>query len=202
MNKLVKVDLKIHSIPYLSYEDNCFYFLDYTDGGYNISPHNSIVFNFKKDLRYKNTGAWWYRNDAIQHFALMLHNALCKIANQITIIPMPTSTPQNSPNFNDRLLETMNQLHCFGNGCYHIENCLDILVEQIPSHCGGSRKPQDLYHQIVFKNPLYSFKEYIFLIDDVLTTGGHFKACQQKILSLYPTNKVYGIFLAKTDHKI
>lgn len=89
MNQLIKVDLKIHSIPYLTNNDLCFYFLNYTEGGYIISPHNSMIFNLKKDLKYKNTGAWWYRNQAIQQFALMLHNVFYKIANRITIIPMP-----------------------------------------------------------------------------------------------------------------
>lgn len=201
MNQLIKVDLKIHSIPYLTNDDLCFYFLNYTEDGYIISPHNSMIFNFKKDLKYKNTGAWWYRNQAIQQFALMLHNIFYKIANRITIIPMPTSTPKDSPDFNDRLLKTMEHLQYFGNGCYHIENCLDTLITQIPSHSGGNRNPNDLYDQIIFTKLLQPLKEYVFLIDDVLTTGGHFKACQKKILHSYPNAKICGIFLAKTDHR-
>lgn len=201
MQKLMKVDLHIHSVPYLSDDDHCFYFLDYVEGGYQASPHNSMVLNFKKDLSFKNNVSWCYREQAVRNFALMLHGALSNVANRITIIPMPTSKPQNSLKFNDRLLATIGWLQVYGNNMYHIENCLDTKEESIPSHISGNRKPEDLFNNINFTFPKSRFKEYIILIDDVLTTGAHFKVCKD-ILTKYSSVNIGGIFLAKTDHRI
>lgn len=202
----MRVDLKIHSVPYLCNDDKCFYFLDYIEGGYEASTHNSMVLNFKKDIKHKNNPmVWQHREKAVNNFALMLHGALSNIADEITIIPMPTSKSQNSPYFNDRLLATMDKLQFYGNNMYHIEKCLDVRMDSEPSHISGDREQQHLRDNLKYNSSANSFRRYIALIDDVLTTGAHFKVCQQMILENCPyisKFNIAGFFLAKTDHKI
>ncbi|EIX7253969.1 hypothetical protein MK585_001925, partial [Campylobacter coli] len=62
------------------------------------------------------------------------------------------------------------------------------------------RNPNDLKQEILFYPPNF-FDKNIVLIDDVLTTGGHFKACKNILLEkLDPNINIVGLFLAKTEH--
>ncbi|EAI4083790.1 hypothetical protein APU48_01390 [Campylobacter jejuni] len=196
--KPIKVDLEIHSIPYLEYNDECYYFLDYKpNSGFDV---NSLVFNFKKDLSFKNHPSWHYRNKAIEEFAKMINNSLSNIKKNIfNIIPIPTSKPKTSIDFNNRLIQTMEELLKLDNS-YKIIDCFDVKNNLVPSHHNGTRNPNDLKQEILFYPPNF-FDKNIVLIDDVLTTGGHFKACKNILLEkLDPNINIVGLFLAKTEH--
>ncbi|EAH6869135.1 hypothetical protein IO402_001489 [Campylobacter lari] len=196
--KPIKVDLNIDNIPYLNFDDACYYFLDYKpNSGFDV---NSLVFNFKKDLSFKNHPSWYYRNDAIKEFAKMINNAFLNINKNIfNIIPMPTSKPKNSTEFNNRLIQTMEELLKLDSS-YKIFDCFDVQNNLVPAHHNGCRNPNDLKQKIQF-DPPNSFNKNIVLIDDVLTTGGHFKACKNILLEkLDPNINVIGLFLAKTEH--
>ncbi|EAK3672774.1 hypothetical protein BZ119_01475 [Campylobacter jejuni] len=196
--KPIKVDLDIHSIPYLNSDDACYYFLDYKpNSGFEA---NSLVFNFKKDLLFKNHPSWYYRNEAIKEFAKMINNMFLNINKNIfNIIPMPTSKPKNSTEFNNRLMQTMEELLKLDNS-YKIFDCFDVQNNLVPAHYNGYRNPNDLKQEILFYPPNF-FDKNIVLIDDVLTTGGHFKACKNILLEkLDPNINIVGLFLAKTEH--
>lgn len=196
--KPIKVDLDIHSIPYLNSDDACYYFLDYKlNSGFEA---NSLVFNFKKDLLFKNHPSWYYRNEAIKEFAKMINNAFLNINKNIfNIIPMPTSKPKNSTEFNNRLIQTMEELLKLDNS-YKIFDCFDVQNNLVPAHYNGYRNPNDLKQEILFYPPNF-FDKNIVLIDDVLTTGGHFKACKNILLEkLDPNINIVGLFLAKIEH--
>jgi predicted amidophosphoribosyltransferase len=67
-------------------------------------------------------------------------------------------------------------------------------------HQGGSRRINDVLQAlqwIGFSDP-DDLPNYIVLIDDLITTGSSFKACQRLIHEHYPTLKVYGVFWART----
>lgn len=196
----IEVDLNMDSIPpYLNSDDSCYYFLDYKpNSGFEA---NSLVFNFKKDLSFKNHPSWYYRNEAIKEFAKMINNMFLNInKNKFDIIPMPTSKPKNSTEFNNRLLQTMEELLKLDNSYNILFDCFDVRDNLVPAHHNGTRNPNDLEQEILFYPPNFHNKN-IVLIDDVLTTGGHFKACKNILLKkLDPNINVIGLFLAKTEH--
>lgn len=192
---LTKIDLKIHYAKYLKQDDNCYFFITYTPGGYDASPHNSLVMNFKKDVSHKNSASWRYRDLAVQDFATMLHEVLRDL--ECSIIPCATSKPRNSPNFNNRLDATVNKLANMSSN-YSACFCLDTIKEHQPSHIGGTRNPQEIISNTKFIYP-QTLHQNVVLIDDVFTTGAHFRAYKDIILSHFPSSKVIGIFLAKYD---
>ena len=181
---------------YITQDDICYYFLDYlSGGGYSASKDNDLIFNFKKDIRYKNTNSWAYKMSAVKQFADMLHGALG--GRVCTIIPMPTSKPRGSQNFDDRLDQVALMLGGMSAN-YDIQLCLNVKEECPAAHRGGERSPDALLQNIILTPPSSSPKNNIILIDDVLTSGGHFKAAKAAILAKYPDVNVIGFFLGKT----
>ena len=81
---------------------------------------------------------------------------------------------------------------------------LESITDTIPYHSGTiHRNIQDIKSNIVFHgfdpNRVNQYDNIeIAIVDDVITTGAHFKACQELILEQYPHAAIYGIFLAKT----
>lgn len=181
---------------YITQDDICYYFLDYLPGGgYSASKSNGLILNFKKDIRYKDGNYWGYKISAIKQFASMLHGALGE--HVCTIIPMPTSKPRGSQNFDDRLDQTAVMLGKISAN-YDIQLCLDVKEECPAAHIGGERSPDALLQNIILTPPSSPPKNNIILIDDVLTSGGHFKAAKAAILAKYPDANVIGFFLGKT----
>ena len=79
-----------------------------------------------------------------------------------------------------------------------LPHILDVSAEQISLHCGGSRNLNHLYDQLTFTRPNQPFKNCaIFLIDNILTASGHFRACQNKISHSYPSVLIYEVFFGK-----
>lgn len=195
MCKPVKIQFGTDFAPFLNEDDECFYYCTYTPGGFSVSPHNSMVANFKKDISHKGNTDWHYRDKAIEKFALMLHSTLK--SRQYTIIPCATSKPRNSPNFNNRLDETANILKSLN---YDVQFCLDTAIEVEPTHKGGARRdPIEITRNTNWTEPTKTPNQTIILVDDVFTTGAHFRAYKDIILSHYPFCNVIGIFLAKYD---
>lgn len=205
---LKKVDLRCDSVPFLDSKDECYYFLDYTLGGYQESESNSIVLNFKKDLVHKdNILVWNYRTRAINFFASAINDVLRKNinCNHFILIPCPTSKPNNHPNFNDRLLCVAHTL-IHSNPLYKVYNCFNRTQEVIPVHQGGARKVEEIIRTTKISLPptFLNQESIIVLFDDVLTTGAHFKACQKIIMREWGVmqENIIGFFLAKTQHII
>lgn len=192
----MKIQVGIDFAPFLVENDKCYYYYVYTPGGYTISNDNSVVQNFKKDMARKGNKEWHYRDEAVDKFALMLHQTLRD--RSCTIIPCATSRPRGSLNFNDRLDATANKLRLLSPN-YDIQFCLDTIKELIPSHTGGTRNPTEIMNNTRWIQPTTQPNPHIVLFDDVLTTGAHFRAYKDIILSHYPFCKVIGIFLAKYD---
>lgn len=196
MCKPVAVKVGVDFAPFLKDGDWCYYYGNYTPGGFSASEYNSMVQNFKKDISRKERDDWYYRNNAVDKFALMLHYALKD--RQCTIIPCATSKPRNSPNFNDRLDAVASKLGSLSLN-YDIQFCLDTIEERTPSHTGGTRNPAEIIKNTRWATPTKTPNHIIILIDDVLTTGAHFRAYKDIILKNLPNSNVIGLFLARYD---
>jgi len=193
----IKIDPKIHFNRHLVLQDECYYFLEYTPGGYSISKSNSMIINFKKELKHRSDEkVWGFRNKEIKNFAQMIHDRLKGFC--CTIIPCATSKPRKDHDFNDRLDALAKELKKLSNN-YDIQFCLDTISPQKSSHTGGTRNPDEIKEFTSWIKPTKEPQEYIILIDDVFTTGAHFRAYKDMVLLHYPEHKVIGIFLARYD---
>ena len=199
-----QADRRIYNIPYLEEKDRCFYLFDYIPRGkWHSSLGNQAIINFKRDKSSKDDQrVWYYRNKEIKKFARAIHAFIeyAKILNPV-IIPLPTSKPRSSPNFNDRLDATIRQLKII-NPHYDTRLCLDRRSEQTPVSCRGIRDVDIIMQTsyIADKKPIAPDRQVI-LIDDVLTKGTHFKAYKCMVMEHYKisSDDIIGLFIAKTS---
>lgn len=193
---LTKYNHDLHNRKWLTGEDECYYFIEATNGSYEESESNQFLFNFKKPIERKDFSDWNFRNKAIRKFARLLSeiNGIKDIT--FTTIPAPTSKPRKSNLFNNRIDETIKLLKEYCPGL-SIEYAFDAKKEVQASHQGGSREPEDIRENIEWLGFKNTPSKTIIFIDDVLTTGAHFKVCKEMILKNEPNvETVMGFFLA------
>jgi len=202
MTRLLKVDDSNRSDHwYLTAEDRCYYFYEYTaHKGFAFSKVNSFIANLKKPPSQRQEGHYRYKGVAIQEAAGLLRGVLNKspgLLTTATLVPIPPSKPADHPDYDDRMEQVVKE------ACHGLQIDARCLIAQDQayeaSHLqgeGGSRiKPAELQalYSLVAPKP----RGTVILIDDVLTTGAHFVAAKAAILAEYPAAQVAGIFLAR-----
>lgn len=186
---------------YLEKGDRCLYLGDYTPhGGFNYSEINQLILNLKKPISKQGNPEYRYKTNAIKTCAKYISNILDQHSN-IVIIPIPPSKSKDNELYDDRIIQIAEQAR---NGRGNV-NILEFVV-QITSteamHLSNSRlTPKQLQenYRIVSSLPHPNDIDMVFILDDVLTTGSHFKAIKNMLLKEYPilNNKIYGLFIAK-----
>ncbi|MFW2597749.1 hypothetical protein ACN9JZ_03415 [Aliarcobacter butzleri] len=198
---IVKYDHSLHTRKHLTSDDECFYFIEATNGGFRESDSNNLLFNYKRLITSStNTQALYYRNKAIEKFVDYL-STIDEFSNDnLIVIPASTSKKRGSPLFNDRIDKTVELLQ---QRCPNliIEKAFDTIEDVTPSHNGGQRDIESVIANIEWKGFKHEPSEKVFIIDDTLTTGSHFKSWKTIINHYYPDIEVVGIFLALYTRK-
>lgn len=186
----------------LSLDDCCYYYKIKERSG-DYSDVSSIIFNFKKkpnecieryDLRnYKEKAIQTITNDLISLFADISSND-----NKYLLVPAITSIPRSSLLFDNRLEKVCENV---AKKLSFVDtfNLLDIKQNIQKAHYGGSRDIEKIYSNIAIDNSFdISNYDNVYIFDDVITTGAHFKACQKIIKETF--NIVCdGIFWARSE---
>lgn len=184
--------------------DLCYYYLLRDSGGYGASNANNRIDNFKKSVaRYgDNSAIMGYKDREIENFSDdlyfgLLHYLEPRLATngRIALVPMPTSIPKSHEHFDNRL-ERLCQLSAEKSRfCDYVE-VFDAVQVARPVHAGGNRSMAAISVNIKLLPFPAGYNTYI-LIDDVITTGMHFKACKEKLLQACPNATILGAFLAR-----
>jgi len=182
---------------YLDATDECYFGGDYTAGrGYAHSATNQLIHNMKKDIDRRGLPEWRYKERAIRQAAANLRDYLTPaFLASATFIPVPPSKVTSDPEYDDRMTQVLQLLG----------DRVDVreLVAQKESmekaHTAAIRPgPTELYnnYEIVqsFTDPPPS---QVAVVDDLLTTGAHFKAMKRILTETYPGIQVVGIFIAR-----
>jgi hypothetical protein len=190
--------------PFLHGDDEIYFLGEYTVGA--LSEHsktNRLIFNFKKPLERKSFPDWNYKEQAIQEAAALFRTSIFNTegiserAHRATLVPIPPSMSKNSPEYDDRILK---MLHLF-----MPEGDIRELILQKDSrpalHSSKSsyRNPQDLASNY-FLNSIVRHPQpkEIWLFDDVLTKGTHFRALHEFLSKEFPQIPIVGFFIART----
>ncbi len=175
-------------------DDECYYARDYiARGGYQASEANQLIANLKKHPRFKNTPSWRYKQQAIERFAAELGGVL---AANLTVAAIPPSKIPSDPEYDSRLADTLTSLS-------RLRPDLQIMTpfrsraSTTPAHHGGSREVDEILANLEWLGLPESCR-LLVLIDDVLTTGGHFRACKLLVARHAPAVRVAGLFWART----
>lgn len=184
---------------YLEPEDDCYFFGEYTARrGYAFSPTNNLVLNFKKSVTTRGTPQWYYKEQAVQQAAAAFRAALDdRDLDGMTFVPIPPSKAKTDPLYDDRLTQMLRTIRP--------ARPLDIreLILQTrstePAHGSETRPtPADLEALYEIDPTLIAPPpREIAIVDDILTTGAHFRAVKACLGRAFPEIRIIGLFLAR-----
>lgn len=155
--------------------------------------HSSNLWNLKKTTDRKGKPEWYYKNEAIAKCSEFLNNFDFQEKNP-TIIPMPPSKKKGTPEYDDRLVQIINRVKK--------AKCLDIfdVTESIEStHTQDQSKDLNAIQNNLEISSSEEIPDTVYVLDDVITTGSHFKAVKSIILKMNPDARVIGLFFYKPE---
>jgi predicted amidophosphoribosyltransferase len=156
-------------------------------------PTNSSTICKKK----RGDGGYQYKAGAIAQSARAFSEAIsASWLASANLVPAPPSKIKTDAAYDDRMYRV----------CLSIRKpeqpAIRELIEQIEStetFKGGHRlKPEELRANYRFaESQMENLPETIGIIDDVLTTGSHFRAMKDMLLERAPNCRVVGFFIAR-----
>lgn len=188
---------------YIRSEDTCFYLHEYVSGaGYDGGIGNSLILNIKRKpskmvmFDYR----WRKKYDAIWQCTCDLKSAILQKKTwleKVTFVPMPGSKAYGHVDYDDRM----------GMICKHIHTKLDVRsliiqkrsvtaahARQSNERPGIAEVRRNLEIDENYSRPL---PKWIVVVDDVLTTGAHYRAVCDVLKDRFREAHVAGLFLAR-----
>jgi len=198
--RLLQIDASnIEDHRRLGANDRCYFLFEYTSGRtWAFSRTNSLISNLKKKPSTSSENELHYKNQAIQQAAASLRQALDRDAlGKVTIVPVPGSKAPDHPDFDPRMERV----------CRSIAPGIDVrpLVVQTASTAAAHEAGEGERITVEDLLAVYRIDEArcqpapttIWIMDDVLTAGTHFRAMQIVLSQRFPNVPVYGVFLAR-----
>lgn len=183
----------------LDTDDECYFIGEYTAGrGYAYSNTNQFIYNLKKSIERRGTMEYRHKEEAIRTGARALGQSLNpEFIRVATFVPVPPSCAADNPLYDDRITQVIRQI------APNID--LRELVRQTVStpaaHVLQNRPgPQELFDNYEIDESLAEpVPTAIAVVDDLLTTGTHFKAMKRILQDRFPGVGVLvtGLFLAR-----
>ena len=183
---------------WLTDEDRCYFLGEYTARqGFAYSPTNNLILNFKKPLDRRRRPEWRYKELAIQRAATAFRHALGAAPPAMTFVPVPPSKARADPLHDDRVTR---MLRAVWPG--QTADVREIIVQPESADAVHESPVRPTPSQIeagygideTLTTPEPSF---IAIVDDVLTTGAHFRAANSVLASRFPTVQIVGLFIAR-----
>jgi len=200
MNLLQIDELVFSQHYYLEPSDLCFYLKEYTSyAGFSHSYANDLIQNFKKPMDRRGTPEWKWKLWAIREITRLFIEAHPETPNlsHIIFVPIPPSKVKTDELYDDRIVQVTSAFCEARNGDFR--EILSIKENVEASHEAGQRpRPVEIEANLQLNPDLcQSFKDVIILVDDMITTGAHFKACQNKLKTVFPNAIIKGMFITR-----
>lgn len=188
-------DTNRHDHFYLTPEDECYFLYEYTAGvGWRGGDTNQLIHNLKKK---RGDGGYHYKAGAIDSCAKAFsHTINAQWLGNSILIPIPPSKIKSDPMHDDRILQICSRIRKPN------QPNVRELIEQINStdgfHEGQRKKPEELRENYRFNTDcLVDLPGSVGVVDDLLTTGSHYRAVKDMILEKSPKCRVVGFFVAR-----
>jgi len=203
-NRLTKIDaLTLPDHSFLTATDDCYFLGEYTArGGFSYSATNDLISNFKKSMdRREHPSEWRYKGLAIAKAAGAFRSALGDSGlDLLTFVPVPPSKAKEDPSYDDRMERMIREIRP--------EKPVDLreLVIQPASTEADHELPEgeqrlrpeereSLY--LIDETLAQPLMNQIAVVDDMLTTGAHFKAAKSLLSKRFPGVTIIGLFIAR-----
>ena len=204
IERLTKIDdLTRREHHYLTPEDTCYYLGEYTARkGYAYSHMNQVIINLKICPSEKNTGRWPHKEHAIQETAQAMRQNIDRewVEGGGVFVPVPPSKAREDPLYDPRMTQVLQQAF---NGMNADIRELIIQTESTEAdHIAGNRIIFDELYRIYEIDEGLSAPEpgRIAIVDDIVSSGKHFKVTQKKLLGRFPNIPIIGLFVARAIH--
>lgn len=201
MSKLwKKIDILSENYPrFIIDGERCLYARDYVSGGGFEGEANQLILNFKISIDKKNTNRWQHRDNAVKLFAKEIASIIGDQAFNFMAIPgsKPWTHVENNQRFQDLFKEL---IRLKPNIVVHWP--VDCITAVVGSSQGGTRSPAQILANYKWNGfiPGSSFTK-IIVIDDVITSGAHYRACSNYLRQNNFTGEIVGVFWAKTKSR-
>ena len=184
---------------YLRRADVCRYLGEYTARkGASYSATNGLILDFKTAVSRARPRNARMKEQAIADAAAALGRALdASVAERAVFVPVPPSQARNDDGYDDRLTQMLRAVRP--------ERPLDVreLIVQTRSVEPAHRRSARLRASDI--EELYRIDEsleapgagLVIVVDDLLTSGAHFRAAQRVLSRRYADIDVAGLFLAR-----
>jgi hypothetical protein len=197
-NRFLKIDdLARSDHSYLEVTDDCYYIGEYTArGGHACSETNQLIHNFKKGVEKRGRPEWAYKERAIGTIANMIRGNV-KPDAVLTFVPIPPSKATSHSLYDNRMSRVLTMA---SSGRPSDVRELIVQIQSVEAtHLANSRPSPDevLRNYRLDESLILPEPQIIFLVDDVLTTGCHFKAAKRLLLARLPNANVVGLFVAR-----
>ena len=184
-------------LPHIKKNDFWVYAREYVSGpGYEAGPTNSLILNFKKKPSKKNTPQWPYRENAVKEFKEDIEILLGSI-NQAFLTSIPSSKKKNHSEYDNRFEDLFKEI-LKSHPQWIAEWPVEIKRNKEPSHTSGERNPETLRENYLWKGFKNREPEVLYIFDDLITTGAHFRAMSDFLIENKYKGKIIGICWAKT----
>ena len=201
--KFTKIDdLTRSDHSHLTQNDECFFLGEYmARAGYEHGPTNDLISNFKKTMDRQNRPEWRYKKRAINQAAKAFLNGLGGVEssylNLWTFVPIPPSKAKDDPLYDDRMLRMLKAIR--SNPPLDIRELI-IQSESTQSAHESDVRPQPTEIESLYRiddNLTEPYPSTIAVIDDVLTTGAHYRAAHSVLSARFPSVEIKGLFIAR-----
>ena len=184
---------------HLSEDDLCYFLGEYTArAGFAYSETNNLILNFKKGMERRGRPEWPYKERAIRRAGRAFRRALePEDLDLLTFVPMPPSKAKDDPLYDARITQMLTAIRR--------ELQLDIreLVVQTESteaaHKMEDRPGPDEIEAVyrIEEELTHPEPRVLAVVDDLLTTGAHFRAAKAILSARFPETPVIGLFVAR-----
>jgi hypothetical protein len=179
---------------FLQPDDECYFLYEYTAHAGWQHATNQLIFNLKKK---PGAGGYHYKAPAIARCAAEFTPAINEAwLGGAAFVPVPPSKAKGDPLYDDRMVQICKKLNA--------PKGVDVreVIEQIAStdsvHEGNRFSPQQLKANYRFDDrAAATMSKNVAVVDDLLTTGSHFRALKEMILEKVPDARVVGFFVAR-----
>jgi hypothetical protein len=188
-----------HEYHYILEGDQCYYIwerMSQVKVEYNKYPTNNLISNLQIPVSCRADNPWRFKHktNAIAFAAEALSKLLpLDWRAGGTFVPIPPSKVEGDPEHDPRLVGVL----------HAVQPPLSDIRLFIGQRSNSDSKQKGLApteraeNYYILEERAEPEPELVFLFDDVLTTGSHFKAAQRVIGNRFPGTVVVGLFLAR-----
>ena len=183
---------------WLTDDDRCYFLGEYTARqGYAYSRTNQLILNFKKTLDRRGRREWQYKESAIRQVATAFRRALGADPLPLVFVPVPPSKARSDPLYDDRVTRMLRAI--WPDQTVDVRELIIQSQSTDAAHESLARpSPEQIQAGYRVDEALTAPEPTVVaIVDDVLTTGAHFRAASVVLAQRFPAVQIVGLFVAR-----